>query len=267
MKYQAIIVDNETNMRKALELLLEANCPDIDICGSAASAQEARGLLKSRDVDLIFLDISMPGEDGFTFLRTIPCENYGIIFITAYHGFCLLAIKASAIDYLLKPIDATMLKEAVARAVHYHQLRKQQAEYLKIYRESLLNLLQVLQSDKQLITHITVPDQHGFKIVMLKDLIYLQADGNYTILHLSGQNTLVAGQPLNEFEMTLANREFFRIHKSTLINLDYLKLYAVYAGDSAMLSDGTLLTISRRRLDEFRKATQPYLHQPSDHRK
>lgn len=259
MKYQAIIVDDEANMRKALALLLETNCPEINLCGSAASALEARRLLQSCDVDLIFLDISMPGEDGFAFLRSIPCENYGLIFITAYQSYVLQAIKASAIDYLLKPVDAILLKETVARTGYYHQLRKQQSEYLKIYGESLFNLLQMLQSKEQLITHITVADQYGFKIVRLKDLIYLQADGNYTILHVSGQNTLVASQPLNEFEMILADREFFRIHKSTLVNLDYLKLYAVYAGNSAMLRDGTLLTISRRRLDEFRKATQPYL--------
>jgi len=98
MKYKAIVVDDEPNLRNALELLLTTNCPEISICGSAGSAQEAREILQTRAVDFIFLDISMPGEDGFAFLRSISNENYGIIFTTAYQEFALQALKANAID-------------------------------------------------------------------------------------------------------------------------------------------------------------------------
>ena len=108
-QYRAIIIDDERNIREALTLLLREYCPEIKVCGSAVSAQEGRELLKKHEVDFIFLDISMPKEDGFAFLRSIPKENYGIIFITAYQEYALKALKASAIDYLLKPVNANEL--------------------------------------------------------------------------------------------------------------------------------------------------------------
>ncbi|MCD4680518.1 MAG: LytTR family DNA-binding domain-containing protein [Bacteroidales bacterium] len=252
MQYNAIVVDDEPKVREALELLLAKNCPEIIICGSAGSAQEARNILKSCMVDFIFLDISMPGEDGFTFLRSIPNEKYGVIFTTAYQEFALQALKASAIDYLLKPINSNELKEAVAKAIHYHELRQSKTEAMKIYHESLDNLQQQIQSGNNKVKKITVPEQTGFRVVNVDEIMYLQADSNYTILHFSGLNKIVACRSLFEFEKILINPEFFRIHKSTIINLNYLKAFSSYQGNSAELTDGTLLTISRRKLNEFK---------------
>ena len=104
-QYTAIIIDDERNVREALEHLLGKHCPAISICGLAASAEEGRELLRNKQVDLIFLDIRMPKEDGFTFLKSIASENYGVIFTTAYEEYALNALKANAIDYLLKPIN------------------------------------------------------------------------------------------------------------------------------------------------------------------
>jgi len=258
MKLQAIIIDDEPNVRKALELLLEVNCPEISVCGSACSAQEARRIIESRDVDFIFLDISMPGEDGFVFLSSIPCENYGIIFITAYQGFALRAINASSFDYLLKPVDAIELKAAVAKAIQYHRLRKQQAEALKIYRESLVNLLLQIGSEKQAITKITIPLQLGFRVIVVADLMYLQADGNFTILHSMSIGNIVTTRLLDDFEKILVKPQFFRIHNSTIINMNYLKFFSGFEGNPAVLTDGTTLSVSRRKLIEFREAIEQF---------
>lgn len=253
MGYKAIIVDDERKLRETLELLLAANCPEITVCGSVGSAHEAREVLKSGEVDFIFLDISMPREDGFAFLRTIPKENYAIIITTAHSGYAIKAIRANAIDYLLKPINAIELKEAVAKAIRYHELRKSRAEALRIYHESLDNLQEQIQSGKQKISKITVPVQSGFTVVNLADIMYLQADGNYTILHFSGLSKIVATRSLHDFEKMLACPEFFRINKSTIINLNFIKSYTSHEGNVAVLSDGTQLSISRIKMNDFKK--------------
>lgn len=257
-QYSAIIIDDERNIREALGLLLTEYCPEIQVCGSAASAIEGRELLKKHEVDFIFLDISMPGEDGFAFLKSIPKENYGIIFATAYQEYALKALKASAIDYLLKPVNPIELREAVTKAIQYYELRQSKAEIRKIYHESLDNLHNQIQSGEKQITKITVTEQFGFRMVKVRDLMYLQADSNYTILHLSGLNKIVSTRSLGEFEKILEPPAFFRIHKSTIINMNYLQAYSSYEGNFAELNDGTKLSISRRKLNEFREAVKHF---------
>ncbi len=256
--YSAIIIDDERNVREALMLLLADHCPEIQVCGSAASAVEGRELLKTNEVDFIFLDISMPKEDGFAFLRSIPKEEYGIIFVTAYQEYALRALKASAIDYLLKPVNALELREAVSKAVQYHELRQSKADVRKIYHESLDNLHEQIQSGDKPISKITVTEQFGFRMVNVGDLMYLQADSNYTILHLSGLDKIVATRSLGEFEKILEQPAFFRIHKSTIINMNYLQAYSSYEGNFAELNDGTKLSISRRKLNDFREAVRHF---------
>jgi len=257
-KYRAIIVDDERNVREALGLMLNELCTEILVCGTAASAAEGRALLETEKVDFIFLDISMPGEDGFTFLKSIPKDDYGIIFVTAYEEYALHALRANAIDYLLKPVDSNELREAVSKAIQYHELRKAKAEIKSVYHESLNNLQDQVHSGNRKIDIITIAEQFGFKMVRVSELMYLQADSNYTILHLSGLDKIVATRSLCEFEKILENSMFFRIHKSTIINMNFLKAYSSYEGNFAELTDGTRLSISRRKLIEFREAVKQF---------
>jgi two-component system, LytTR family, response regulator len=252
--YSAIIIDDERNIREALELMLKQYCPDIEMVGMAASAAEGRELLKIHQVDFIFLDISMPKEDGFAFLTTIPKENYGIIFVTAYQEYALRALKASAIDYLLKPVNPIELRDAVSKAIQYHEFRQNKEEAKKVYQESLDNLHDNIRSENKPITKITVAEQFGFRVLNVADIMYLEADSNYTIIHLSGLNKIVATRTMGDFEKILDTPEFFRIHKSTIINMNFLKAYSSYQGDFAELTDGTRLSISRRKMSEFLEA-------------
>lgn len=254
--YTAIVIDDEKNVRGALELLLKQYCPEISVCGLAASAQEGRELLKVHEVDFIFLDISMPKEDGFAFLRSIDKEKYGIIFTTAYQEYALRALRANAIDYLLKPINYLELCEAVDKAIQYHELRLNKSEILSIYKESLNNLPEQVHQENQPIEKITVAEQFGFRMVRVAEIMYLQADSNYTIIHLSGLNKVVATRTLSDFEKLLDPPVFFRIHKSTIINMNYLGAYSSYEGNFAELNDGTQLSISRRKVNEFRDAVK-----------
>jgi len=257
-KYSAIIIDDEKNLQEALKLMLAANCPEIELCGTASSASRGRELLKTVEVDLIFLDISMPDEDGFAFLRSIPKENYGIIFVTAHEEFALRALRASAIDYLLKPINQNELREAVSKAIQYFELRKSKAAIRSIYHESLDNLHNHVHSETSDIEKITIAEQFGFRIVKVSDLMYLEADSNYTTLYLSDSGKILATRSLGEFEKILNSQVFFRIHKSTIINMNYLKGYSSYEGNNAEMTDGTLISISRRKLNEFREVVMKF---------
>jgi len=259
MKYHsAIIIDDEKNVREALEFLLASNCPEIQVAGSVESAALGRELLKTEEVDFIFLDISMPEEDGFAFLQTIPKENYGIIFVTAYEEYALRALKASAIDFLLKPVNPQELSEAVTKAIQYLELRKSKPIIQSIYHESLDNLHLHVNSENKQIKKITIVEQFGFQMVNVSELMYLQADSNYTSLHLSGKDKILATRLLGEFEKMLENPMFYRIHKSTIINMNYLKGYSSYEGNYAVMTDGAKLTISRRKLIEFREVVMRF---------
>ncbi len=198
----------------------------------------------------------MPKEDGFTFLKSIEAEKYGVIFTTAYEEYALNALKANAIDYLLKPVNQIELCEAVAKAIQYMELRLTRSEMIAIYKESLGNLPEQVHQERRPIEKITVAEQFGFRMVKVADIMYLQADSNYTILHLSGLNKIVATRTLSDFEKLLDPLVFFRIHKSTIINLNHLQAYSSYEGNFAELHDGTQLSISRRNLNDFREAVR-----------
>ena len=253
-KYRAIIIDDEKNVREVLELLLLRYCPEVEVAGLAPSAAEGRKLIKEYAIDIIFLDISMPKEDGFTFLNSINKEDYCIIFVTAFEDYALRALKASAIDYLLKPITPQDLMEAVTKAIRHRELVLSREQEKKIYHESLDNLNENINIGSKLIKKITVAEQFGFQLINTSDIMYLEADSNYTILHLSGLKKIVASRTMGDFEKILDQPDFFRIHKSIIININFLKAYSSYQGNFVELTDGTSLSISRRRLNDFRDA-------------
>jgi two-component system LytT family response regulator len=200
----------------------------------------------------------MPKEDGFAFLRSIPSNNYGIIFATAYQEHALRALKANAVDYLMKPINPFELQEAVKKAIYNHELRHSYSEIQEVYNQSLTNLNDHVQSKNNMVTKLTIPEQMGFRLVNVADLMYLQADDNYTVLYLTGDQKIIATRTLGEFEKILEGPEFFRIHKSTIINLNFLVGYSNFQGNFAELKNGSRLDISRRKLPEFREKVKRY---------
>jgi len=251
-KYNVIIIEDEKNIREALSSMIVQNCPQLTIVGSVGSASEGRGILSRKQVDFIFLDIAMPKEDGFEFLSSIQSEKYGLIFTTAYQEFALKALKANAIDYLLKPIEPIELREAVKKAIYFHELRQRDFENNKVYLDSMNNFRDQFSGRAVVITKITVADQFGFKIIDINNLMYLIADSNYTHLYLSGGQKITATRNLGEFEKIINSPRFFRIHKSTLVNVDHVLGYSSYEGSFAEMKDGTHWIISRRKTLEFR---------------
>lgn len=257
-RYNAIIIDDEVNVQEALKILLQRNCPNVNICGTAGSAGQGRELLRKWDVQLIFLDISMPGENGFDFLASIPKEDYAIIFTTAYEEYALRAIKSNAIDYLLKPIDPEELKEAVTKASSHLDLRHQNQEIQKTYGESLNNLTQQANDGFEYAPKITVIEKFGFQIVEVEKIRYIEADGAYSVIHLSGLEKVVSSKTVGEIEKVLDPSIFIRIHKSTLLNIKYLRGFSSFEGNFAILDDDTQLIISRRKYNEFRDAVDKF---------
>jgi two-component system LytT family response regulator len=243
---KALLVDDEVKNLTSLEFLLHNDCDGIQVAYKAGSAKLAREWLKDNHADVIFLDITMPGEDGFQFLSSISSKNIKVIFVTAHNEYALQAIKASAVDYILKPVHIDELQKAV--------------EKLKLSLDSpivteqnqlLIKHLLELVSKKVPIKKIAVPQLGSIRFIDLDEIISLQADSNYTIIHLKDMQKLVISKTLKDFEDLLDENQFARIHKSYIVNLSYIKEYSTIDGGVVKMSDGNQWSISRRQLDLF----------------
>lgn len=242
----AIIVDDEEFARSSLYFLLQENCENVHIAGIAKSVNEARNLLSQHAIDLIFLDIAMPSENGFELIPQAQIANATVIFTTAYDQYALKAIKANALDYLLKPIDIDELKEAVNKATKYIKLNKTENNR----NESLKNLANDL-SDRTAIKKITLPSGQGYRLVDIDDIIHIEADSNYSVFHLVNLEKIAVSKVLKDYEEILPENRFIRIHKSSIVNLKYVKEYNSKNGLQVILNNGEAITVSRRRASDF----------------
>lgn len=242
----AIIVDDEEFARSSLYFLLQENCEGIHISGIAKSVSEARTLLQNHAVDLIFLDIAMPSENGFELIPQAQIANASVIFTTAYDQYALKAIKANALDYLLKPIDIDELKEAVDKASKYIKLNKKEFNR----NESLKNLADDL-SNKNAIKKITLPNGQGYRLVNIDDITHIEADSNYSVFNLVNLEKIAVSKILKDYEEILPEDQFFRIHKSSIVNLKYIKEYHSKNGLQVVLNNGETINVSRRRASDF----------------
>ncbi len=239
----AIIVDDEEFARSSLYFLLQEHCSKVQIAGIAKSVAEARNLLLTNIVNLIFLDIAMPGENGFELIPEIKQSNANVIFTTAYNQYALRAIKANALDYLLKPIAIDELKIAVEKATQHQKLNTQYQQK----NENIQNLAHEL-NDTSAIKKITLPNGKGYSIIDVDNIIHLEADSNYSVFYLANSEKIAVSKTLKEYEEILPENKFVRIHKSSIVNLSYLK---EYNGIHVVLKNGKTIAVSRRRATEF----------------
>ncbi len=250
MLINAIIVDDEEYSRKSLFFLIESYCPEVKVKGIARSVKEARDFLKSEDIDIVFLDIAMPNEDGFGLLPDLKKSITSVIFTTAYDQYAIKAIKASALDYLLKPIDIEELKNSIEKAYKWKT-------HMEGYKASgtgnseCLNSLEENLNDIKKIKKINLPHANGFHVLNVSSILYVEADSNYSVFHLENKDQIIVSKNLKEYEEILENCGFSRIHKSTIINLQQLTDYSNKNGLTVRLSDGSEHSVSRRRATEF----------------
>lgn len=243
---KALLVDDEMNNLASLEFLLHHDCDGIKVAGKAQNARQAREWLEIHHADVVFLDINMPGEDGFQFLNSLKSQNFKIIFVTAYNEYALPAIKASAVDYLLKPVNIDELLKAVEKVKRSLQ-NPAAMEQNQALLEHLLETVKRKAPPKK----IALPQLGSISFIEVDDMVSLQADSNYTIIHMKDMQKLVISKTLKDFEELLDENQFARIHKSYVVNLKYIKEYSTIDGGVVKMSDGNQWSISRRQLDTF----------------
>ena len=219
---KAILIDDEPDSIRLLALQLKANCPQVEIVGQYTSSMEGLQAIRSLKPDLVFLDIEMPEMNGFELLDQLDNIFFSLIFVTAYNEFALRAFRFSALDYLVKPLDTSELQEAVKKAEKHQRIDQRQIEMLR-------SQLQRQQQPQK----IAVPFHTGVVFVELKDLVYCEAEGNYTKLVLANGKTYLLSKTLREVQEVLEERNFLRVHRQYLINLDHIKSY--HKGEAAYL--------------------------------
>lgn len=250
MSINALIVDDEEYSRKSLYFLINGYCPEVKIKGIAQSVAEARKMLKLGNIDLVFLDIAMPNEDGFNLLPDLREANSSVIFTTAFDQYALKALKAGAIDYISKPVDIEELKDAVVKVINLKSRNGNDNSNTES-NKAQLNSLEENLGDIKKINKINLPNSNGFQILNVNQIVYVLADSNYSIFYLENKESVIVSRHLKEYEEILENSGFSRIHKSTIINLKHLSDYTNKNGLTVKLSDHSEHVVSRRRSSGF----------------
>jgi two-component system LytT family response regulator len=241
---KAIIVDDELGARESLSKMIEKNCKQLEIVAKADSALAAFEAITTKQPQLVFLDIEMPNGNAFDLLEKFKEINFNIIFTTAYDHYAIKAIKFSAVDYILKPIDPEELVEAVKRFE-----KKQQGEPSVLDKQFKTLLSNVRPENK--LKKVGIPDGDGLIFINLSDIIRCESDGNYTFFILTSGKKIIASRTLGEYEQMFTEDNFFRIHRSHLINLQHVKKYIKGEGGYVIMSDDSQVEVSRRNKNEF----------------
>jgi len=236
---RAVIIDDERRARNYLRGILEDQFKKIDIVGEADGVEAGLQLIKDKIPELVFLDVQMQDGTGFDLLAKINRSKVHIIFISAYDRFAITAIKFSAVDFLLKPVEISDLSMA---------LDKVQKTKLTDEVQSKLDLL---LSNLNKIEKIALPSLNGIEFVKIETIVRCESDNNYTNFYLTNGEKIIVSKTLKEFEDILESKGFFRTHKSHIINLAFLKKYVKGEGGIAVMEDGSEITVSRRRKEEF----------------
>jgi two-component system LytT family response regulator len=215
--FNAILVDDEESARNILSNLLLNFCPQINIVAKCEDVEEAVKAINTHKPDLVFLDIEMPNYAGYEITSFFDEINFEIIFITAYDHYAIKAFQVSAVDYILKPIDISRLKESVEKFIAKNQTKNASLNY-KI-------LIDSLKDDK--IKKIVVPYQGDQKVLLLENIIAIEASESYSFIHVLNGKKFIVSKNLKHFETLFdKNANFLRTHKSWIVNLDHLKEYS-----------------------------------------
>lgn len=239
---KALIVDDETSAANVLQLMIERHVPEINDLRIATKTSEAHTLIQQFQPQLVFQDIVMPEKNGFEFLSEIKKVNFEIIFTTAYNEYAIRAIRFSALDYLLKPINAEELQAAVKR---FLEKRNQQLESAVLLKNLITNLEGKNESDFKL----AIPTVSGALFFATSEIIRLEGEGNYTRFYLTKDRKYLSAKTMKEYEEILLKHKFLRIHKSHLVNRQFIDKYKNEG--SVLLKDNSSLPVSRQRKQEI----------------
>ena len=220
-------------------------CPEVKVLDKCSTAQEGINAIGRLHPDLIFLDIEMPVLNGFDLLEQIKHHSLAVIFTTAHHHYAIKAIRYSALDYLLKPVDPRELIQAVQRYTHQNS---------KPAEEQFQFLIDKLSQKEYTHKKIAIPNMEGFKLVSVEDIIHCEADDNYTHILLKNKSRITASRTLKEIQHILEEYDLFiRIHHSSLINLNEITQYIRGEGGYVIMSDGSHINVSRNKKEALLK--------------
>ena len=241
---KALIIDDEKKARQVLQILVEENCPKISTILQADNLLSGVKLIKEEAPNIVFLDIEMPEHSGLEILDFIEKEvhNFEIIFTTAYSEYAIQAFQLSAIDYLLKPVRPSQVKEAVEKAISFlgnNQINKRLTELKSSLEDSNFK-------------KIGLPNSNGIKFVNFEDIIMLEADGMYTNVTTKNEGSILVSKPLKFFVELLSKiKIFYRPHRSFLINLSFIKEYVKKDGGYIVMENDKSVSISKDKKEEF----------------
>ena len=233
-----VVIEDEDHSRKLLLEMLQENCMQINVVGEADSVKTGLAAIEEQKPRLVFLDIELKSETTFEILEQLPEINFELVFTTAFDHYTLKAIKFCAIDYLLKPIDLNELRIEVAKAE-----RRINRAYLN---KNLEVLLSNIKTSSQYNHRIALPTPEGLLFVNVSDIIYCESDGPYTKFIFKQAGKIVTSIHLKEYEDLLSRYDFFRIHKSSLVNLRQIKKYIRGDGGYLIMSNGATLNVSKQ---------------------
>jgi two-component system LytT family response regulator len=241
---KAILIDDEKHCRETLSIQLERYCPEVQLLAQCPSAVEGLKAIATYKPDVVFLDVEMPGMNGFEMLQQLSPVAFEVIFTTGYDAYAIKAFRFSALDYLLKPIDKEELRKAIAKVSHKsdHKLTEQ----LDILLEKLNNKQGSLQK-------IALPTLDGFELVPLEQILYCESDSNYTHIVLKNGKKLLISRTLKEIEELLEGHAFLRVHHSHIVNMNEITRYVRGEGGYVIMSDNTTITVSRSRKEALLK--------------
>ncbi len=239
---QALIIDDEKHCREGLFIMLSKYCPEVEVVAQCSSTTAAIQAIVKFQPHLIFLDIEMPGMNGFELLENCKGYDFKVIFTTAYNEYAIQAIRHSALDYLLKPVDKTELVQAVTKA---------KAAQQPSTSERIARLLESIESRKAT-ERIALTTFDGMIVIEIRDILYCESENNYTRFHLVSGKVILVSKTLKKVEELLSNEsDFLRIHHSFIINIRYVERYLKGDGGEICLTNGKSLPVSRTKKQEF----------------
>ena len=251
MNIKAIIIEDERHNRENLLQMITGHCPEVEICAVCSSADEGRERILAVHPDLIFLDIEMPGGSGFSLLENLPSIDFEVIFVTAYDYYGIKAIKFSALDYIMKPVDTNDLMAAIEKAKDKIRLKQENQRLRNMLENSRRS-----NSDKRIALSLS----EKVEFIEVSSIIRCESDGNYTTFYLKNGEKLLISKTLKEYDELLSPYGFLRVHQSHLINLKEIKSFIKTEGGYIKMKDGSSISISRQRREYVLKTLNKWLN-------
>jgi two-component system LytT family response regulator len=246
---KALVIDDENRTRDLIAKMINSFGLDIQAIAAGESVESGLRAIEEHHPDIVFLDIQMPDGTGFDLLRSIPNKTFEVIFITAHEEFAIKAIKFSALDYILKPVDADELKAAVERAIESVGNKKEESQFDALQ-------LNIQPNQKR---RLVLKTQESVHVIELDNIIRCEADRNYTSFYLTSGKKILVSKTLKDYETLLSGHNFLRVQQSHLINLDFVARYDKGNGGSVVMKDDSEVPLSPAKRDIFFKILENLL--------